>query len=106
MIGCSKIILSLLIVSVLVLGTLEPAVSFSQEVVGTNSSKNKNYTDNNYKNYHLIQPKSSGCNCVIFRMDDVQDSWIETAQLAIFFSSIRRHTSFDCDWSSDVCSSD
>src|SRR5688572_12642489 len=24
----------------------------------------------------------------------------------IFFSSRRRHTSFDCDWSSDVCSSD
>src|SRR5688572_31977446 len=23
-----------------------------------------------------------------------------------FFSSIRRHTRFDCDWSSDVCSSD
>src|SRR5438270_388758 len=23
-----------------------------------------------------------------------------------FFSSIRRHTIFDCDWSSDVCSSD
>src|SRR2546430_11064892 len=23
-----------------------------------------------------------------------------------FFSSKRRHTSFDCDWSSDVCSSD
>src|SRR5688572_12370794 len=25
---------------------------------------------------------------------------------AFFFSSSRRHTSFDCDWSSDVCSSD
>src|SRR5688572_32743918 len=23
-----------------------------------------------------------------------------------FFASRRRHTSFDCDWSSDVCSSD
>src|SRR5688572_33436964 len=23
-----------------------------------------------------------------------------------FFSSRRRHTSFDCDWSSDVCSAD
>jgi peptidoglycan/xylan/chitin deacetylase (PgdA/CDA1 family) len=82
LIDCSKLILSLLVVSVLVLGTLEPRVSFSQEVVGTNSSNNKNYTDNNYKNYHLIQPKSSGCNCVVFRMDDVQDSWIETAQLS------------------------
>src|SRR5256886_3947296 len=25
---------------------------------------------------------------------------------SIFFSSRRRHTRFDCDWSSDVCSSD
>src|SRR2546427_6850884 len=24
----------------------------------------------------------------------------------VFFSSKRRHTRFDCDWSSDVCSSD
>src|SRR2546430_10044515 len=28
------------------------------------------------------------------------------AQLYFFFSSRRRHTRFDCDWSSDVCSSD
>src|SRR2546430_12162500 len=28
------------------------------------------------------------------------------ARLAFFFSSRRRHTRFDCDWSSDVCSSD
>src|SRR2546430_10488792 len=27
-------------------------------------------------------------------------------QLCFFFSSRRRHTRFDCDWSSDVCSSD
>src|SRR2546430_4256440 len=26
--------------------------------------------------------------------------------VVIFFSSRRRHTRFDCDWSSDVCSSD
>src|SRR2546430_12020991 len=26
--------------------------------------------------------------------------------LFFFFSSKRRHTRFDCDWSSDVCSSD
>src|SRR5688572_31486152 len=26
--------------------------------------------------------------------------------LLFFFSSRRRHTRFDCDWSSDVCSSD
>src|SRR2546430_711518 len=29
-----------------------------------------------------------------------------TASGVFFFSSRRRHTRFDCDWSSDVCSSD
>src|SRR5256886_11162122 len=28
------------------------------------------------------------------------------SSLRLFFSSRRRHTRFDCDWSSDVCSSD
>src|SRR2546430_2823580 len=28
------------------------------------------------------------------------------AAICFFFSSRRRHTRFDCDWSSDVCSSD
>src|SRR2546430_6163337 len=28
------------------------------------------------------------------------------ADSVVFFSSRRRHTRFDCDWSSDVCSSD
>src|SRR5688572_33036299 len=27
-------------------------------------------------------------------------------RVLFFFSSRRRHTRFDCDWSSDVCSSD
>src|SRR2546430_10660211 len=30
----------------------------------------------------------------------------ESQLLIFFFSSRRRHTRFDCDWSSDVCSSD
>src|SRR2546430_12461933 len=37
-------------------------------------------------------------------------SWRETRdgvrRVSLFFSSRRRHTRFDCDWSSDVCSSD
>src|SRR2546430_13718051 len=28
------------------------------------------------------------------------------SDIVFFFSSRRRHTRFDCDWSSDVCSSD
>src|SRR5438270_10465178 len=35
--------------------------------------------------------------CIIF---------VIARSLAFFFSSRRRHTRFDCDWSSDVCSSD
>src|SRR5688572_31561056 len=31
---------------------------------------------------------------------------IAALSLFFFFSSRRRHTRFDCDWSSDVCSSD
>src|SRR2546430_10947276 len=34
------------------------------------------------------------------------ESPADTARSDIFFSSRRRHTRFDCDWSSDVCSSD
>src|SRR2546430_10682531 len=30
----------------------------------------------------------------------------DTCSFFFFFSSRRRHTRFDCDWSSDVCSSD
>src|SRR2546430_10568997 len=33
--------------------------------------------------------------------------FVMTDELVVFFfSSRRRHTRFDCDWSSDVCSSD
>src|SRR5688572_6553153 len=31
--------------------------------------------------------------------------WVQK-NVKFFFSSRRRHTRFDCDWSSDVCSSD
>src|SRR2546430_330259 len=30
----------------------------------------------------------------------------DAERMYFFFSSRRRHTRFDCDWSSDVCSSD
>src|SRR2546430_10083134 len=38
----------------------------------------------------------SECHCV----------WSSRSADMFFFSSRRRHTRFDCDWSSDVCSSD
>src|SRR2546430_2745627 len=45
--------------------------------------------------------------------DLVRHGWIQMIYKIVdmfhryfFFSSRRRHTRFDCDWSSDVCSSD
>src|SRR2546427_6810771 len=34
------------------------------------------------------------------------ESQSKSSLASFFFSSRRRHTRFDCDWSSDVCSSD
>src|SRR6266478_7842755 len=34
------------------------------------------------------------------------DNQLKSYYYFFFFSSRRRHTRFDCDWSSDVCSSD
>src|SRR2546430_13456241 len=44
----------------------------------------------------LLRSYSQGCCCQSCRNET----------LFFFFSSRRRHTRFDCDWSSDVCSSD
>src|SRR2546430_8835531 len=41
----------------------------------------------------------------MFGVENVQMNTSDTSSL-FFFSSRRRHTIFDCDWSSDVCSSD
>src|SRR5438270_188826 len=38
--------------------------------------------------------------------DQERDYFMQRYHDVIFFSSRRRHTRFDCDWSSDVCSSD
>src|SRR2546430_2844164 len=40
------------------------------------------------------------------RVTHVDRPLFEQMRRAVFFSSRRRHTRFDCDWSSDVCSSD
>src|SRR5256886_4658208 len=41
-----------------------------------------------------------------FRMQGVEFDNGDMYVVGFFFSSRRRHTIFDCDWSSDVCSSD
>src|SRR2546430_19407 len=37
---------------------------------------------------------------------DLDGKVVKLDYYVFFFSSRRRHTRFDCDWSSDVCSSD
>src|SRR5256886_11084608 len=41
-----------------------------------------------------------------YRKEDVYALRDDPGFRRVFFSSRRRHTRFDCDWSSDVCSSD
>src|SRR2546427_9553178 len=40
------------------------------------------------------------------RMSSAAYNQLHDRSVIFFFSSRRRHTRFDCDWSSDVCSSD
>src|SRR5256886_7042494 len=52
-----------------------------------------------------------GNSCRRCRENAMTRSWdigyaLVARYVAFFFSSRRRHTRFDCDWSSDVCSSD
>src|SRR5688572_32496401 len=39
-------------------------------------------------------------------VSNIEKKVVELSVFMFFFSSRRRHTRFDCDWSSDVCSSD
>src|SRR5256886_10050023 len=53
---------------------------------------------------NVVTDAASGVVDIFHGIDKaVADTW---NNFWIFFSSRRRHTRFDCDWSSDVCSSD
>src|SRR2546430_7698233 len=51
-------------------------------------------------------PKSAFAKAFLVRVCEKQASMPALRAFLLFFSSRRRHTRFDCDWSSDVCSSD
>src|SRR5688572_28386547 len=42
----------------------------------------------------------------VLTLADLRPHMANARRPVVFFSSRRRHTRFDCDWSSDVCSSD
>ncbi len=66
----SKTIMSLLVICCLFLGTVQVPGSYSQTERTASTSTT---THNN--------SIASTCKCVVFRMDDLQDNWIEAAQL-------------------------
>src|SRR2546427_10596054 len=49
----------------------------------------------------VLASQLPGCRCFVVQLPSLVFSFY-----FFFFSSRRRHTRFDCDWSSDVCSSD
>src|SRR2546430_4252313 len=50
----------------------------------------------------LVKERPRACTLIAIEVLTV----VEVGLRFFFFSSRRRHTRFDCDWSSDVCSSD
>src|SRR2546430_5436094 len=55
----------------------------------------------------LQQTCGHACAMRAYRRDAKDDPlYLHLGSVFFFFSSRRRHTRFDCDWSSDVCSSD
>src|SRR2546430_4098743 len=62
----------------------------------------------------LVVPRGAEAERLITQCDCASSCWgtcrVQLVDgrrvLDFFFSSRRRHTRFDCDWSSDVCSSD
>src|SRR2546430_7379112 len=52
----------------------------------------------------LLPPINMLPYCYTEQLNDVKSCF--ELSMIFFFSSRRRHTRFDCDWSSDVCSSD
>jgi peptidoglycan/xylan/chitin deacetylase (PgdA/CDA1 family) len=60
--------------------------ALSQQLILTSNGGGSININNNYRYFHTVQQeqqsKPSTCHCVIFRMDDVQDSWLEAAQLS------------------------
>src|SRR5579859_2188406 len=59
--------------------------------------------------YYTESRRGKTCRGDLFDFDALRrflDEAVVCSVLVFFLSSRRRHTRFDCDWSSDVCSSD
>jgi len=86
----------LLIVLIPILCISAPLALSQQSIVTSNSSGDINI-NKNYSYFHTVQQQQQSkpaiCHCVIFRMDDVQDKWLETAQLAAMNLFITRNQS-------------
>src|SRR2546430_8210218 len=54
----------------------------------------------------LCSEDGMACKQFLWKCMLVRFEVLYCSDVVFFFSSRRRHTRFDCDWSSDVCSSD
>ena len=54
----------------------------------------------------IIPPLPKPCNCVIFRMDDIQDYWIEQGQIAPMDSLYPKIKVYPWDYRQNVLSND
>src|SRR6266478_5982597 len=85
---------------------LRPQAMRAAELVGTQQAERRVL--------RLTNPELSGAsasntlvaNIQIVMPGEIARAHRHSAAALFFFSSRRRHTRFDCDWSSDVCSSD
>src|SRR6516165_7296306 len=64
-----------------------------------------------WSTYAIATEKGLGTGVIVNREDPsapggIVPVLVTCTHVFFFFSSRRRHTRFDCDWSSDVCSSD
>src|SRR2546430_9327383 len=64
------------------------------------------YDDENYEDYAMRKHQSYMDKGAQMRNDVTAKVAERESGRQLLFSSRRRHTRFDCDWSSDVCSSD
>src|SRR2546430_5539808 len=58
-----------------------------------------------WQHFYVSDSREARLPCGVEDVRWVEALWLLSGDV-FFFSSRRRHTRFDCDWSSDVCSSD
>src|SRR5215471_13865175 len=77
---------AILLIVIIPILCISAPLALSQQSIVTNNSVGGININKNHNYFHTLQQqqqsKPAVCHCVIFRMDDVQDNWLEAAQLS------------------------